>query len=414
MTPFLLVQALLLSSAASAAYLGGASIYSCPGSTLADDFVDISCQPASDPDNENNSPSSPPLLALSLLSAWPRRATSCVGHSLPLFKQPPSRTHLGHATGPSAVMTPFSLVQVSYLPCARCVCSSDRMLIAVSCPTDTFYATRKLLYQSLSSFCVNAHLTLLLLALSGDVELNPGPDNATPTPVTLEFIASTLSRLEISQNTVLSELAIIRAAQSSIENQVGRLFTRVDELEKIVEAIKPRPPISDPSSKPEIIRLSSQLKNLAQKCDDSENRLRRDNLLFFGIEDVRDETWEISESRVISLCAQKLDIPITKEDIERAHRLGRFQDGKNRPIIVKLARFKVKGSILSAGAKLKGSQISIREDFSSGVRLARKKLYAYAKQSDFSSFKMRFDKLQMNGKQFCYDAQSDSVLEVKS
>ncbi|KAH9384304.1 hypothetical protein HPB48_026297 [Haemaphysalis longicornis] len=232
MTPFLLVQALLLSSAASAAYLGGASIYPCPGSTLAEDYVDISCQPASDPENENNSPSSPPLLALSLLSAWPRRATSCAGHSLPLFKQPPSRTHLGHATGPSVVMTPFLLVQVSYLPCARCVCSSDRMLIAVSCPTDTFYATRKLLYQSLSSFCVNAHLTLLLLALSGDVELNPGPDNATPTPVTLEFIASTLSRLEISQNTVLSELAIFVPLSSSIETRLVAYSPALKKLEK--------------------------------------------------------------------------------------------------------------------------------------------------------------------------------------
>lgn len=133
--------------------------------------------------------------------------------------------------------------------------------------------------------------------------------------------------------------------------------------------------------------------------------------LFFNIEDVRDETWEQSESRVILLCSDTLEVSITKEDIKRAHRLGRFQDGKHRPIIVKLARLKVKSSLLSAGSKLKGSSISILEDFSSCVRLARKK-YVYAKQSNASSFKIRFDKLQMDEKQFCYDVQSDSVLEV--
>lgn len=115
------------------------------------------------------------------------------------------------------------------------------MLIAVSCPTDTFHAPRKTLYQSLCSLCVNAHLTFLFLALSGDTELNPGPEDDIRTPATLESIASAISRFEISQNTVLSELALIRAMQSTIENHVGRLSTRIDELEKIVEANKSCP-----------------------------------------------------------------------------------------------------------------------------------------------------------------------------
>ncbi|XP_075543263.1 uncharacterized protein LOC142577688 [Dermacentor variabilis] len=288
------------------------------------------------------------------------------------------------------------------------------MFIAVSCPSDTFDANRKVLCHLLCSFCVNAHLTFLLLALSGDIELNPGPVNDIPTPVSLESIASALFRLETSQNTVLSELALIRATQATIENQVGCLSTRVDALEKIVDVDKSNYSIPASSDNTEIIKLTSQINDLVQKCDDSENRLRRDNLLFFGVEDAHDETWEQSESRVISLCADKLLISITKNDIERAHRLGRFQAGKHRPIIVKLARYKDKCSILSAGPELKGTAISIREDFSSRVRLARKKLYAYAKQNNASTFKIRFDKLQMNDRQFLYDVQSDSVLQVKS
>lgn len=75
---------------------------------------------------------------------------------------------------------------------------------------------------------MNAYVTSLLLMLSGDIKLNPGP--------TLEFIANALARLETSQNTMLTELSLIRSAQPNIENLVSRLSCRVDALEKIIEA----------------------------------------------------------------------------------------------------------------------------------------------------------------------------------
>lgn len=162
-----------------------------------------------------------------------------------------------------------------------------------------------------------------------------------------------------------------------------------------------------------MVKLASDIQLLSNKCDDAENRLRRSNLLFFGIADKQDETWSQSESRILSFCSKELDITINSQDIERAHRLGHFQPGKNRPIIVKFMRFKDKGQILSASSKLKNSSFSIREDYSARVRLARKKLFSFGQHSS-TSFKIRFDKLIMSNKQLVYDAGTDSVVELNS
>ena len=58
----------------------------------------------------------------------------------------------------------------------------------------------------------------------------------------------------------------------------------------------------------------------------------------------------------------ELDITIDVDnDIDRSHRLGRFVQGKNRPIIVKLVRHNMKNKIYSNKKKLKGKKNSITE-----------------------------------------------------
>ncbi|XP_065304763.1 uncharacterized protein [Dermacentor albipictus] len=101
-------QALLLSSITSAAFLGG----TCPSSSFARNWNDIACQHPLPSDEETISASSPPLLTPIVLSAWPQRATYCVGDSLLVLQQSPSWDHLGHATAPSMVMTTTLFAQL--------------------------------------------------------------------------------------------------------------------------------------------------------------------------------------------------------------------------------------------------------------------------------------------------------------
>lgn len=101
-------------------------------------------------------------------------------------------------------------------------------------------------------------------------------------------------------------------------------------------------------------------------------------------------------------------------EIERAHRLGKFEAGKDRPVIVKFASFKVRQSVLSSAHRLKNTSYSISEDFSRGVREKRKILWDYAKinKQDGKKPVLKFDTLHLNGKRYQYDSDSGGVVEL--
>lgn len=159
--------------------------------------------------------------------------------------------------------------------------------------------------------------------------------------------------------------------------------------------------------------MSVEIANIQKQCDDHQNRLRRYNLLFFGCPDALNETWSQSEKNVLAFCSEKLGIQLDPSNLERSHRLGKFQDDKNRPIIVKCSRFKDKESLLASGFKLKGSDFAVRDDFSASVRQSRAKLFEYGKSLNVS-FKVRFDKLHIGNKRYFFDQVSQSVVELNA
>ncbi|XP_049267703.1 uncharacterized protein LOC125760039 isoform X2 [Rhipicephalus sanguineus] len=349
-----------------------------------------------------------PFPSAARFCVWQHRATTSEGRQHRLQIAAPDSSALGHATATTVVTKMPFLMQVSYLPNAACVRSGNRCLLAVSCPTCVI-GTCRLLCEMLWSLCNNAQAVNMLLLMSGDVELNPGPVS----PPSMETIANAISRIEASQTSVLTELSLIRTSQSSIEALVTTLSTRVDTLEKIVQSTQSNETGLKADVKDSFAKLSAEIRVLTDKCDDAENRLRRSNLLFCGIPDTKGESWIQSQAKVIKFCSENLGISIPEDDLERAHRLGRYQQNKSRPIIVKYARFKDKSKILAVASKLKGTTFSIREDYSARVRQARRKLYDHGMLSG-KPFKLRFDKLLLENKQFSYHAESDSVVELQS
>ncbi|KAI8514789.1 hypothetical protein Bbelb_073800 [Branchiostoma belcheri] len=111
------------------------------------------------------------------------------------------------------------------------------------------------------------------------------------------------------------------------------------------------------------------------KSDYLENQSRRNNLLFDGVADNKQENWSQCEQKVRDILKDKLKLDPLKIEIERSHRNGKFQeDGRPRPIVVKLLRYKDKEVIMQRAKNLKGSNIFINEDFSDAVRQKRKEL----------------------------------------
>lgn len=132
-------------------------------------------------------------------------------------------------------------------------------------------------------------------------------------------------------------------------------------------------------------------------------------MLFFGLNDDPEEDWAKSEEKIINLCSNKLNLSKNSTHFERVHRLGKFIEGKNRPIIAKFAFFKDKQEILSSARKLKGTGISISEDFSFATRQIRKKLYDFAKAQK-TKFYLAVDTLRIDKKTYVVDSVTNEVV----
>ena len=85
---------------------------------------------------------------------------------------------------------------------------------------------------------------------------------------------------------------------------------------------------------------------------------------------MENETWEQAEEILVNLFKEQLEL----EDIsvERAHRAGNKGKNNKRTIVLKLASFKDKLKIIAEARKLKGTNISINEDYSKETLEIRK------------------------------------------
>ncbi|XP_049516930.1 uncharacterized protein LOC125942697 [Dermacentor silvarum] len=157
--------------------------------------------------------------------------------------------------------------------------------------------------------------------------------------------------------------------------------------------------------------ILGELRSVAKH--DMENRSRRNNLIFFGFQDAATETWQDSETKVLDFCKEKLNVSISADSVERAHRLGRYTSTKKRPIIVKFLSFKDKQRILLVASRLKGTNFAISEDYSNKVRQERQKLIHFAKNKG-GDFRLQYNKLRIGKETFIYNAETDNVDKINT
>ena len=111
---------------------------------------------------------------------------------------------------------------------------------------------------------------------------------------------------------------------------------------------------------------------IGRKLVDLEDRSRRNNLRKLGIKEDPRESWEECENNIYDLLEEKLEIDTSSITIERAHRVGEKSKDKERAIAVQFSFYKDKINILRNCEKLKGTKISIFEDFSQETMQIRK------------------------------------------
>lgn len=126
-----------------------------------------------------------------------------------------------------------------------------------------------------------------------------------------------------------------------------------------------------------------------------ENQSRRSNIIIDGVPEEKGENWEMSEMKVQEILGKKLGLNVKDIEIERAHRVGKFDESRPRQIVVKLLRYKDKQMIQSQAKKLKGTRIYINEDYSDLIKKKRKELMPELRAAweRGDSAVLRYDKL---------------------
>lgn len=84
---------------------------------------------------------------------------------------------------------------------------------------------------------------------------------------------------------------------------------------------------------------------------------------FFGLAEYCSSGKENKVNLINEFCKAKLNIVGIKDNIECAHRIGRFQNNKTRPNVEKFSNFRVRESARKYSYKLKNKQYNIREQF---------------------------------------------------
>ena len=79
-----------------------------------------------------------------------------------------------------------------------------------------------------------------------------------------------------------------------------------------------------------------------------------------------------TDQQAIDFINDNLDMKIDEIDVDRSHRIGRYNKAKKkaRPIIVKFARYNVRGKVFREKRKLKGTGKSITESLT--TKMVRK------------------------------------------
>lgn len=120
----------------------------------------------------------------------------------------------------------------------------------------------------------------------------------------------------------------------------------------------------------ESIKLNAQMK---EEILDLQCRSMRDNLLFYNIKEAQNKETEDCVRIIQDICSSELEI-MEDVSIEIAHRIGKRESGKIRPIVVKFTRFPQRELVRKSAFKLKNTDLSISEQFPREIQDRRKQL----------------------------------------
>ncbi|XP_076444409.1 uncharacterized protein LOC143282607 [Babylonia areolata] len=244
-------------------------------------------------------------------------------------------------------------------------------MVTVLCVLSAFHSARKLL-------------------LSGDVEMNPGPNHheqdnqvkknteaatsaqcevkpSVQSDVTREILQAIKQQTDQQTALIRGDLGDIKSELDKVKQQCVNINTRCDKIEQEYHHLAAA--VSDVASDIQYLhsevaegrevttRLTTTVDTMEQKISKIESEIdkleeysRRENLRFFGIPPLgQNENNDTCVSAVVDTLnsVERGVKKWTPDDIVRAHRIGQTREGNPRPMIVRFARWRDKMTIIT-------------------------------------------------------------------
>lgn len=203
------------------------------------------------------------------------------------------------------------------------------------------------------------------------------------------FVKIIMDSMNVRLDGVVKDIQELKASLQFTQKDVDKLTA--DQVKLSTDCTSLR---KDTSS------ISESMQTAGGKTEYLEGQSRRNNLVFDGIQESHNETWAESESKIMKLLSDKLQLNQKEIELERAHRIGKLIGGgtsgnRPRPIVAKFLRYKDKLMVQEKATKLKGTGIYINEDFTEAVRQRRKELLPAMKAARLRGdiAYLRYDKL---------------------
>ena len=219
----------------------------------------------------------------------------------------------------------------------------------------------------------------------------------------LEDIMNRISRMENK----LGLLDSISNQLTYVQEDVAALKTKVGEIEHSTQYVSNR---LDDIMREERVKnvqdvdftvqgLCFEHDKLHESLLDLQCRSMRETLMFYNIPE---ETGEVPEDVVLRFCENELKIEgaTTKILLDRAHRLGRIEKGKIRPLVAKFHYFKQREEVRMSAKNLKDTSFGLGEQFPKEIQDRRKPLVPIWKRAKQQGKKANFvrDKLYIDGR----------------
>ncbi|XP_070581495.1 uncharacterized protein [Ptychodera flava] len=267
--------------------------------------------------------------------------------------------------------------------------------------------------------------------MCGDIELNHGPRSLRHTKITewtnqgddkatdtgSDAASDSGAASEVGLNDIMREIRDLKTdLKQQFDKSVNEMYGRVEELKEEVTTLRnelkqSHRDFAGLAEQNKILRDS--VNGLSRELDDMKGRMKRDNLIFFNVDQASNETWEESENKVKAVISEQLGLNGEHFEFDRVHRLTNAKSHP-QPIIAKFARYKQRDLVLQrARSALKNSTLRISEDFSPKTRETRKKLGPFLKKAREEGKRafLNYDKLKIDGTLYIFD---DSLNDIRA